>query len=139
MTVLGGALGAVLLGRMEAERERKRQRERHATAVRIVVLELMGIGSAHVLHAYLPLPFDQRSTAGYNSVAADLYALLPAQLATDIAFVYGHAGDPGSPAGAKLIAEKIAEVLHALRAYGEKELGLSFQGTGQSPRESPQK
>jgi hypothetical protein len=130
LTIIGGLLATLWLARLEESRERARQQRRHAIAVRIVVLELMAIGAAHVIYATLPLTFEHRSTAGYISVAADLYALLPEPLAMEVAFVYSHAGDPGSPAGAKLIAEKIAEVLNALRAYGEKELGLKFASEG---------
>ena len=127
LTIIGGLLATLWLARLENEREQKRLRQRHATAVRIVVLELMGIGASHALYATLPLSsFDARSTAGYESVALDLYALLPEPLARDVALVYGHAGDPGSQAAAKLIAERITEVLNALRTYGEKNLGLKF-------------
>jgi hypothetical protein len=129
LTVLGGLLATIWVARREDERERKSQRERHATAVRIVVLELMGIGASHILHAYMPLTFERRSTAGYERVAPDLYALLPDRLARDVALVYGHAGDPGSAEGARLVAEKIIDVLNVLRSYGEKDLGLTFQST----------
>jgi hypothetical protein len=127
LTVLGGLLATVWLARREEDRERSRQRKRHATAVRIVVLELMGIGASHVLYGYMPLGFERRSTAGYERVAPDLYGLLPDPLARDVALVYSHAGDPGSAEGAKLIAAKIIEVLKTLRTYGETELGLTFQ------------
>jgi hypothetical protein len=133
LTILGGLLATLLLARLEDRRERKRRRERHATAVRVVVLELTGIGAAHVMHA-TGAPFSPASTAGYDTLAADLYSLLPEDLASDLAFVYGHAGDPGSPPGAKLVADRVIEVLNALRGYGERELGLKFRVTGQSQR-----
>jgi len=132
-TIIGGLLATLLLAGLDDRRERKRRRERHATAVRIVVLELAGIGAAHAMHT-TGAPFSPASRAGYDTLAADLYSLLPQDLASDLAFVYGHAGDPGSPAGAKLVAEKVIGVLNALRGYGERELGLIFQVTGQSQR-----
>ena len=131
LTVVGGIWGTVLLARLEDARERKRQRERHATAVRIVVLELQGIGAAHVMYAYAG-SLRQLSTAGYEGVAADLYSLLPEDLAGDVAFVYSVVRDPGSPQGAELVANRVISVLQALRTYGDRELGLKFQSTGTS-------
>jgi hypothetical protein len=133
LTIIGGIGGTLLLSRLEEERERKRQRERHATAVRIVALELPGLGAAHIMNA-TGAGLGQLSTAGYDAVALDLYSLLPEDLASDVAFVYMLVVKPASPAGSKLVAEKVTAVLNALKAYGEKELGLKFQVTGQSQR-----
>jgi len=133
LTIVGGILATLLLSRLEQERERKRQRERHATAVRIVVLELPSLGAAHIMNA-TGAGFRQVSTAGYESVAVDLYSRLPEDLASDVAFIYGIVREPASPAGSKLIAERLTGVLNALKAYGEKELGLQFRVTGQSQR-----
>lgn len=133
LTILGGILATLLLSRSEQEREGKRQRERHATAVRIVVLELPSLGAAHIANA-MGAGLRPLSTAGYDSVAVDLYSLLPEDLASDVAFVYGVVREPASPAGSKLVADKLTAVLNALKAYGEKELGLKFRLTGQSQR-----
>jgi len=130
LTIVGGIWGTMLLARLEEAREQKHQRERHSTAVRIVVLELQGIGAAHVMYAYAG-SLRQLSTAGYEGVAADLYSFLPEHLASDVAFVYSLVRDPGSPQGAELVANRIISVLQALRAYGERELGLKFQAPAQ--------
>jgi len=133
LAIVGGIVATLLLSVLEQRRERRRQRERHATAVRIVALELPGLGAAHIMNA-TGAGLGQMSTAGYNSVAVDLYSVLPEDLASDVAFVYTIVREPTSPAGSKLIAEKLTAVLNALRAYGEKELGLKFLLTGQSQR-----
>jgi hypothetical protein len=133
LTIVGGVLGTLLLSRLEQRRERRRQRERHATAVRIVALELPGLGAAHIMNA-TGAGLGQMSTAGYNSVAVDLYSLLPEDLASDVAFVYTIVREPTTPAGSKLIAERLTLVLNALKTYGEKEFGLKFSSTGQSQR-----
>lgn len=126
LTILGGILGTLVLVWLEERGERSRRRERHATALRIVELEMRGIGAAFIIRA-TGADFRPISTAGYNAVAVDLYCLLPQELASDVAFVYQLAHDPGSPAGAKLVADRIVTVLKALRAYGRKELGLKFE------------
>src|SRR5205823_5947860 len=126
-------LATLLLSRLEQARERKRQRECHATAVRIVALELPGLGAAHVMNAQ-GAGLGQISTAGYDTVVSDLYSLLPEDLSSDVAFVYMLARKPASPAGSELVAQKVTAVLQALKAYGEKELGLQFRVTGQSQR-----
>src|SRR5437588_7307475 len=102
LTIVGGVLGTLLLSRLEQRRERQRQRERHATAVRIVALELPGLGAAHIMNAQ-GAGLGQISTAGYDNVAADLYSLLPEDMASDVAFVYMLVRKPASPAGSKLV------------------------------------
>jgi hypothetical protein len=126
LAILGGIVATLLLAWLDATRERRRLRERHATAVRIVVFELRGNCTVLVTLAYTGV-VNAMSSAAYNSVASDLYSLLPAELASDLAFAYGLSGHVGdSPQGAKLVVETITPILNALRAYGERELGLTF-------------
>jgi hypothetical protein len=134
LTVLGGALGSVMLGRMEEERERKRQRERHATAVRIVVLELKHDVAALVVRAAGGKA--EMSSAGIGSVAADFYSLVPDDLASDVAWAYSLlSGFPiDEAAQARLWIKKMMGIFHALQGYGEKELGLKFELTGESEK-----
>jgi hypothetical protein len=85
LAILGGIVATLLLAWLEATRERRRLRARHATAVRIVVFELRGNCTVLVTLAYTGV-VNAMSSAAYNSVASDLYSLLPAELASDLAF-----------------------------------------------------
>jgi len=90
LTVIGGLLATLWLARLERDREQNRQRARHATAVRIVVLEVQNNCAALIAGRWPP----------------DLYSLLPAALAADIAFAYGVATSNSATAIRKLLRRK---------------------------------
>jgi hypothetical protein len=128
LTLLGGIGGSVVLARIEGRRERQRQRSRHATAVRIVALELKGNGAAFLMRK--DDGSAAASSAGYISVALDLYSLLPDDLASNIASVYTliaryTSEKPDVPG----LVKRITELSKDLQAYGEKDLGLKFSIT----------
>lgn len=125
---LGGGLGGSwLLVYLEHRRERQRQRERHATAVRIVVLEMRRNGSALIGQAMGGDP-ARLTSMSHDAHAADFYALLPRELAENIAVAYdfyAH-GAPPTPAMAKIVADLALRAQLALEAYGEAKLGMKF-------------
>lgn len=126
LTVAGGIGGTFLLASQEQRREAQRQRERHATAVRVVVLELQLNGAMLSMHA-AGLTYARTSTSGHDSVATDLYSLLPADLASDISIAYVFTSRiPPDSGMAKLTQDRVARSYKALRAYAEKEFGLEF-------------
>ncbi len=125
---LGGGLGGSwLLAHLEHRREQQRQRERHATAVRIVVLELRRNGGALIGQAATADP-ARLTSAAHDSHAADFYALLPRELAENVAAAYDFfaLGAPPTPAMAKILADRVLETQLALETYGEAKLGMKF-------------
>lgn len=132
LTILGGLLATMWLARRDDERENKRQRARHATAVRIVALELQGNAAALIMRASGASTLT--TAAGHDSVVVDLYGLLPDELAIDVGIAYTLMSRMVPVGGAGLIPviDKINAVRRALRAYGEKELGLKFAPEGES-------
>jgi len=134
LTVIGGLLATMWLARREDKREEKRQHQRHVTAVRIVVLELKHNVAALIMRATGGRA--EMSSAGISSLAADFYALVPDDLASDVAWAYSVLiGLPtDEPAQARLWLDKMMGIFHALQGYGEKELGLKFAMTGESEK-----
>jgi hypothetical protein len=131
LTVLGGLLATMWLARRDDQRENRRQRARHATAVRIVALELQGNAAALIMRASGATTLT--TAAGHDSVVVDLYGLLPDELAIEVGVAYTLMSRmiPVGGAGLIPVIEKINAVRLLLRAYGEKELGLTFAPEGE--------
>jgi len=130
LTVLGGVASSVVLARIEGRREQQRQRLRHATAVRIVALELKGNGAAFLMRK--DDGSAAASSAGYVSVASDLYSMLPEDLASNVASVYTLIAryTPEKPDVPGLV-KRITNLSKDLQAYGEEKLALKFAPTSE--------
>lgn len=130
LTVLGGVASSVVLARIEGRREQQRQRRRHATAVRIVALELKGNGAAFLMRK--DDGSAAASSAGYVSVASDLYSMLPEDLASNVASVYTLIAryTPEKPDVPGMV-KRITNLSKDLQAYGEEKLGLKFALTSE--------
>jgi hypothetical protein len=131
LTVIGGLLATLWLARLEQGREERSARARHATAVRIVFLELQSNGVA-LINLARGVKSHPMSTAAYLSVAPDLYAFLPADLAADVSFAYTISTYERLDAVAleDLLARWLA-ILARLSEYG-KTLGLALPAIGES-------
>jgi|ERR1700682_72767 len=119
--VLGGALGSIVLGRLERNREERRNGRDHATAVRAVAFELT---SSAIGLSFLNSPGDAVvvSTDCCKQVLLPLYSRLPADLGSQVAFAYAllYTGRGGSST-----QETVSKTAASLVAYG-RGLGLEF-------------
>ncbi len=123
LTVLGGALGAVLLGRIDNAREERRRASAHRAAVRAVLYEL----SQNLVVALHPTFTGSGSTAAYDSLAVQLYSDLPDEVAAHVSEAYAMIHATGLTARSMTYAKPgILEGQEALREYSTKTLKLRF-------------
>jgi len=123
LTVLGGAVGAVLLGHIENARENARAVTTHKAAVRAVLYEL----SENLVVARHPTFTGSGSTAVCDSLALALYGDLPDDVAANVSEAYAMIHAVGLTARSLKYAEKgIEQGQTALRNYAIQKLQLKF-------------